>query len=155
MSRNSQLFHIVINGCKNVLVEEVNVIAASNSPNTDGIHVETSTHVTIIDSIIQTGDDCISIGPGSYNLWIQRIRCGPGHGIRYFYIFNLSTLSTMTLILDHTKHTLDLCHSFYIFLVTKILVFFSSTLVRLGDQVITLEQQLDAHYHYYHSLGLA
>ncbi|XP_008443656.3 polygalacturonase [Cucumis melo] len=81
MSRNSQLFHIVINGCKNVLVEEVNVMAASNSPNTDGIHVETSTHVTIIDSTIQTGDDCISIGPGSYNIWIQRIRCGPGHGI--------------------------------------------------------------------------
>lgn len=95
MSRNSQLFHIVINGCKNVLVEEVNVMAASNSPNTDGIHVETSTHVTIIDSTIQTGDDCISIGPGSYNIWIQRIRCGPGHGIRYFYIINLSTFTAM------------------------------------------------------------
>ncbi|XP_022987940.1 polygalacturonase-like [Cucurbita maxima] len=81
MSKNSQLFHILIDGCKNVLMEGVNIVAPSHSPNTDGIHIETSTHVTIVNSIIQTGDDCISIGPGSRNLWIQRIRCGPGHGI--------------------------------------------------------------------------
>lgn len=98
VSRNSQLFHIVINGCKNILVEGVNVIAPGNSPNTDGIHVETSTHVTIIDSVIQTGDDCISIGPGSHNIWIQRIRCGPGHGIRYIYIIHLSALTTIVFI---------------------------------------------------------
>jgi polygalacturonase len=29
-----------------------------------------------------TGDDCISINQGTTHVWIQRIACGPGHGIR-------------------------------------------------------------------------
>ncbi|KAK7362481.1 hypothetical protein VNO77_04596 [Canavalia gladiata] len=80
-SLNSQLFHIVFNGCQNVKVQNVKVKAAGNSPNTDGIHVQMSSHVTILNSKISTGDDCISIGPGTTNLWIENIDCGPGHGI--------------------------------------------------------------------------
>ncbi|CAN1288974.1 unnamed protein product [Linum perenne] len=80
-SVNSQLFHIVINSCQNVKVQGVRVSAAGNSPNTDGIHVQSSTGVTIMNSRIGTGDDCISIGPGTNNLWIENISCGPGHGI--------------------------------------------------------------------------
>ncbi|XP_050256636.1 polygalacturonase-like [Quercus robur] len=80
-SLNSQLFHIVVNGCHNVKMQGVRVIAAGNSPNTDGIHVQLSSSVTILDSKIGTGDDCISIGPGATNLWIENVACGPGHGI--------------------------------------------------------------------------
>ncbi|PPD94144.1 hypothetical protein GOBAR_DD08849 [Gossypium barbadense] len=80
-SLNSQMFHIVINGCHNVKMQGVTVIASGNSPNTDGIHVQLSSGVTILNSNIQTGDDCISIGPGATNLWIEKITCGPGHGI--------------------------------------------------------------------------
>ncbi|KAF7851385.1 hypothetical protein BT93_L4056 [Corymbia citriodora subsp. variegata] len=80
-SLNSQMFHIVINGCQNVKMQGVKVSAPGNSPNTDGIHVSASTGVTILNSKIWTGDDCISIGPGSNNLWIENIACGPGHGI--------------------------------------------------------------------------
>lgn len=88
-SLNSQMFHIVIHGCQNVKMQGLNVWATSNSPNTDGIHVALSSSVTILNSHIGTGDDCISIGPGSSNLWIQNVACGPGHGIRsILFIFN-------------------------------------------------------------------
>ncbi|XP_010248284.1 PREDICTED: polygalacturonase-like [Nelumbo nucifera] len=80
-SVNSQMFHIVINGCENVFIQGVMVTASANSPNTDGIHVQLSTGITIMSSGIKTGDDCISIGPGTTNLWIEHVACGPGHGI--------------------------------------------------------------------------
>ncbi|KAL0559091.1 hypothetical protein IC582_003681 [Cucumis melo] len=80
-SLNSQMFHITINGCKNVIIKGLRVSASSNSPNTDGIHVQSSSNVTIINSKIGTGDDCISVGPGISNLQIENISCGPGHGI--------------------------------------------------------------------------
>ncbi|XP_022869158.1 polygalacturonase-like, partial [Olea europaea var. sylvestris] len=68
-SLNSQMFHIVINGCDNEELQGVKVLASGNSPNTDGIHVQLTTGVTILNSKISTGDDCISIGPGTSNLW--------------------------------------------------------------------------------------
>lgn len=83
MSKNSRMFHFVINGCKNIKMQYMKLLAPAQSPNTDGIHVMRSTGVTIIGSDIRTGDDCISIGPGSSNLWMENLRCGPGHGIRF------------------------------------------------------------------------
>ncbi|KAK3414387.1 hypothetical protein EUGRSUZ_H00250 [Eucalyptus grandis] len=80
-SINSQETHIVINSCNNAVVRNVKVIAPDQSPNTDGIHVQSSTGVTITGSTLQTGDDCISIGPGTTNLYMSHIKCGPGHGI--------------------------------------------------------------------------
>ncbi|KAJ9558788.1 hypothetical protein OSB04_013402 [Centaurea solstitialis] len=80
-SVNSQMFHIVVNGCRNVRMAGVNVVAPWNSPNTDGIHVQLSTGVTIMNSKLGTGDDCVSVGPGATNLWIENVACGPGHGI--------------------------------------------------------------------------
>ncbi|KAL5783955.1 hypothetical protein ACOSQ2_006347 [Xanthoceras sorbifolium] len=79
-SLNSQLYHIDIDSCNNVKIQGVKVTASGDSPNTDGIHVQ-SDGVTILNSIIATGDDCISIGPGTTNLWIENVVCGPGHGI--------------------------------------------------------------------------
>ncbi|KAK9098636.1 hypothetical protein Syun_025681 [Stephania yunnanensis] len=78
---NSQVSHMVISGCTNAVVSGVKIRAPDQSPNTDGIHIQTSTGVTIKDSAIRTGDDCISIGPGTKKLFIQGISCGPGHGI--------------------------------------------------------------------------
>ncbi|OVA10646.1 Glycoside hydrolase [Macleaya cordata] len=80
-SINSQMFHMVINGCDNVNMKGVKINAPVDSPNTDGIHVQLSTGVTIMSSGIRTGDDCISVGPGTDNLWIEHVACGPGHGI--------------------------------------------------------------------------
>ncbi|CAH8305931.1 unnamed protein product [Eruca vesicaria subsp. sativa] len=63
-SLNSQMFHVVINACNNVMLQGVKVLAARNSPNTDGIHVQSSSTVSIFNTKISTGDDCVSIGPG-------------------------------------------------------------------------------------------
>ncbi|KAK1379418.1 polygalacturonase-like [Heracleum sosnowskyi] len=80
-SLNSQMFHIVVNGCQNVKMKGLKVLASGNSPNTDGIHVQLSSGVTILNTKISTGDDCISIGAGTTDLWIEKVFCGPGHGI--------------------------------------------------------------------------
>ncbi|KAM0946496.1 putative endo-polygalacturonase [Dioscorea sansibarensis] len=59
-SLDSELYHIVINGCEGVKVQEVRINAPGNTPG------------------IMTGDDCISIGPGTSSLWIEGVSCGPG-----------------------------------------------------------------------------
>ena len=81
-SINSQLYHVVINGCRDVRMEDLKIVAPGDSPNTDGIHVQRSTGVVVFGTGIKTGDDCISVGPGTRNLWVENVACGPGHGIR-------------------------------------------------------------------------
>ncbi|XP_019157362.1 PREDICTED: polygalacturonase-like [Ipomoea nil] len=76
-SKNSQKFHIRIDSCHNAKLQRVKISAPGNSPNTDGIHVQSSSGVTILNSHIGTGDDCISMGLGNSNLWIENIACGP------------------------------------------------------------------------------
>ncbi|CAN6561272.1 unnamed protein product [Malus baccata var. baccata] len=80
---NSPQAHIGINSCDNADVSHLNIHAPEDSPNTDGIDISFSSHVTIRDSSIGTGDDCISIGNRCSFLSITNIACGPGHGIRY------------------------------------------------------------------------
>ncbi|KAE8789109.1 Exopolygalacturonase [Hordeum vulgare] len=78
---NSKFFHMNIYECKGVTVKDVKVNAPGDSPNTDGIHMGDSSNVNIIDTTIAVGDDCISIGPGSKQVNISGVTCGPGHGI--------------------------------------------------------------------------
>ncbi|KAK1396919.1 hypothetical protein POM88_006782 [Heracleum sosnowskyi] len=51
------------------------------SPNTDGINVSASNNVTVKNSYIGTGDDCIAVSGGSSFVNITGISCRPGHGI--------------------------------------------------------------------------
>lgn len=78
---NSKMFHVHINDCQNVIVKNVRITAPDESPNTDGIHISRSDHVSITNSFIGTGDDCVSLGDGSRNIDISGVFCGPGHGI--------------------------------------------------------------------------
>ncbi|XP_057428268.1 polygalacturonase-like [Lotus japonicus] len=80
-SLNSMYFHYHIHGCSNVTFTNLTITAPGNSPNTDGMHISTSDRITVTDSTIGTGDDCISIGHSTLNISIHRITCGPGHGI--------------------------------------------------------------------------
>ncbi|XP_047978762.1 polygalacturonase-like [Salvia hispanica] len=80
-SINSQMFHIVIHGCRDTKLQNIKIIAPDESPNTDGIHIGRSSGVSITNSRIATGDDCISMSPGTSNVFVQNVACGPGHGI--------------------------------------------------------------------------
>ncbi|CAA7387947.1 unnamed protein product [Spirodela intermedia] len=79
--KNSQQMHVTFSKCANVRISRLTISAPGNSPNTDGIHVSGSTDVKISDSVIRTGDDCISIVSGSRSITATNIVCGPGHGI--------------------------------------------------------------------------
>ncbi|CBI22052.3 unnamed protein product, partial [Vitis vinifera] len=80
-SRDSKQFHINLLGCKNLTFYNIVISAPQESLNTDGIHIGRSSGINITDSTIETGDDCVSIGDGSEQINIQRVTCGPGHGI--------------------------------------------------------------------------
>ncbi|GKA87944.1 putative glycosidase [Tanacetum coccineum] len=80
-SANSKNFHIALWGCDNSKFQNITIDAPANSTNTDGIHIARLTGLNITNSKIRTGDDCISFGDGSKNVGIEKLTCGPGHGI--------------------------------------------------------------------------
>uniref|UniRef100_A0ACD5ZXX0 Uncharacterized protein n=1 Tax=Avena sativa TaxID=4498 RepID=A0ACD5ZXX0_AVESA len=78
---DSKNVHMSIYDCRGVTVQSVRIVAPADSPNTDGIHVQLSSRVSILSATIGTGDDCVSMGPGTSDVLIRNIKCGPGHGI--------------------------------------------------------------------------
>lgn len=52
---NSQQMHVAFTSCVRVDVSKLQVIAPFHSPNTDGIHISSSSKVKISDIIIETG----------------------------------------------------------------------------------------------------
>ena len=85
--KNSQQMHVTFLNCAGVRASQLTVSSPEESPNTDGIHVSGSTNVKISDSVIATGDDCISIVGGSSSVTVTSVVCGPGHGIRYVRVY--------------------------------------------------------------------
>lgn len=80
---DSKAFHIHVTDCRRVHIYDVKITSPEESPNTDGVHISTSTGIKVTDSFIGVGDDCVSIGDGTKNVLVSRVYCGPGHGIRY------------------------------------------------------------------------
>ncbi|GMN27830.1 hypothetical protein TIFTF001_001811 [Ficus carica] len=78
---DSKQFHVNVLGCKNITFNNFKVIAPGTSIHTDGIHNGRSTDVKILNSNIQTGDDCVSIGDDSKQITLTQVTCGSGHGI--------------------------------------------------------------------------
>ncbi|CAI9762617.1 unnamed protein product [Fraxinus pennsylvanica] len=78
---NAMGFHMHVTNSYLFRAYRLDITSPADSPNTDGMHISRSANVKISRSIVKTGDDCISIGQGATNVTINRITCGPGHGI--------------------------------------------------------------------------
>lgn len=57
------------------------VSSPAESINTDGLHISGCTNVSVTNSRIGTGDDCVSLGDGNTQITVRNVNCGPGHGI--------------------------------------------------------------------------
>ncbi|PON40755.1 hypothetical protein TorRG33x02_339810, partial [Trema orientale] len=79
--KNAQQMHLTFHRCDNVKVDHLRVIATRKSPNTDGIQICGTLNIQLMNCVIKTGDDCISIVNRSRNVIATDITCGPGHGI--------------------------------------------------------------------------
>ncbi|KAL0423321.1 UNVERIFIED_CONTAM: Polygalacturonase [Sesamum radiatum] len=79
--KDSKNFHVNCISSHNVTFLRFTISAPGDSPNTDGIHLGRDTMIHITDSVIKTGDDCVSIGDETKEVHIQNVTCGPGHGI--------------------------------------------------------------------------
>ncbi|XP_009388828.2 polygalacturonase At1g48100-like isoform X1 [Musa acuminata AAA Group] len=79
--QNSPQCHLKFDSSHDIQVFGVTVSSPGDSPNTDGIHLQNSVGVSIHDTNLGCGDDCISIQTGCSNIMVQNVNCGPGHGI--------------------------------------------------------------------------
>lgn len=62
--KNSPFWNIHPVYCSNVVIQYLTILAPPDSPNTDGIDPDSSSHVCIEDSYISTGDDLVSVKSG-------------------------------------------------------------------------------------------
>jgi polygalacturonase len=84
---NPPMFHFVPSRCREVLVENVKVLAPPDAPNTDGIDPSNCQNVLIRNCLIDTGDDDIAIkaggagAPVTENITVTGCTIKHGHGI--------------------------------------------------------------------------
>lgn len=54
--KDSPQFHFRFDGCQNIRIQSLTIKSPSQSPNTDGIHIENTKNVGIYDSVITNGN---------------------------------------------------------------------------------------------------
>ncbi|KAG2137342.1 glycoside hydrolase family 28 protein [Suillus cothurnatus] len=82
---NSPEWFNFVNEGQNVFYDGINISAVSTSDNlaknTDGWDIYRSDSVSIINSNINNGDDCVSLKPNSTNIIASDLYCNGSHGI--------------------------------------------------------------------------
>ncbi|KAL1829944.1 exopolygalacturonase [Daucus carota subsp. sativus] len=78
---NSKGFNLKAVQSDGFKVNSVTISCGLDGSNTDGIHIAKIKDVSITNTVIGVGDDCISVGDDSVGVTIDKVTCGPGHGI--------------------------------------------------------------------------
>ncbi|CAD6333016.1 unnamed protein product [Miscanthus lutarioriparius] len=79
--QNSQSYHLTFTRSSDVEAKYLRVTSPEDSIDTKGIHLVDSFNVHVMDNLISTGDDCVSIVGKCEDVRLSAISCGPGHGI--------------------------------------------------------------------------
>ena len=87
-------------GCEGVLMEKLSISTLKLSPNTDGIHNESTKSVGIYNSMISNRDDYISFGPGCSNADVGGVTHGPSHGMS---TGNLGVHDSRACVFEHNR----------------------------------------------------
>ncbi|KAK6856603.1 hypothetical protein PG995_006790 [Apiospora arundinis] len=84
LRHSPQYYHFVANST-NVVFNNIDIAGRSTSKNkaknTDGWDTYRSDGVTIQNSVINNGDDCVAFKPNSTNILVQNLFCNGSHGI--------------------------------------------------------------------------
>ncbi|KAI1881556.1 hypothetical protein JX265_000382 [Neoarthrinium moseri] len=80
-----QYYHFIANS-SNVVFNNIDIAGGSTNPkvtakNTDGWDTYRSDGITIQNSVINNGDDCVSFKPNSTNVLVQSLFCNGSHGV--------------------------------------------------------------------------
>lgn len=80
--QNSPRFHLDLtpdSSNTDLYIHDLTITAPSDSPNTDAIDIAGKGAV-VTNCYLATGDDNIAIKPNAYNMYIDNVYCGHGHG---------------------------------------------------------------------------
>ncbi|KAK3341909.1 exopolygalacturonase [Lasiosphaeria hispida] len=84
LRHSPQYYHFIANA-SNVVFNNIDIAGASTSKhsakNTDGWDTYRSRDVTIMNSVINNSDDCVSFKPNSTDILVQSLFCNGSHGI--------------------------------------------------------------------------
>ncbi|PSR97246.1 PGX, glycoside hydrolase family 28 protein [Coniella lustricola] len=83
--RYSPEYYVFLANSTNVVFNNFDISGFSSSDNvaknTDGWDTYRSTDISILDSVINNGDDCVSFKPNSTNILVEGLWCNGSHGI--------------------------------------------------------------------------
>ncbi|KAM7182914.1 exopolygalacturonase [Rhypophila sp. PSN 637] len=84
LRHSPQYFHFVANA-SNVVFNNIDIGGGSRNENkaanSDGWDTYRSKDITIMNSVVDNGDDCVSLKPNSTNILLQSLTCTGSHGI--------------------------------------------------------------------------
>ncbi|OJD34149.1 glycoside hydrolase family 28 protein [Diplodia corticola] len=82
---NSPFWHNFVANSSEVVFTNISIRSVSNNQNfeknTDGWDIYRSDHITVQNSTVTNGDDCVSFKPNSTNILVQNMSCNGTHGM--------------------------------------------------------------------------